>query len=80
LLDCPDIAEAVVLGVEDPEFGQRLAAFVAPALASDIDAEEILAWLKPRVARYQMPVRVHLLKELPMTAVGKVDRAILRSL
>jgi fatty-acyl-CoA synthase len=80
LLDCPGVGEAVALGIEDAEFGQRLAAFVAPIAGSDIDAAWVLAWLKPRVARYQMPLRVHLLKELPMTAVGKVDRQALKAL
>ena len=77
---CPGVREAVVMGVDDAEFGQRLAAFVALCPGADLDESRILSWLKPRVARYQLPVRVRVLAELPLTAIGKIDRATLKSL
>jgi acyl-CoA synthetase (AMP-forming)/AMP-acid ligase II len=75
---CPGVHEAVVLGVEDSEFGQRLAAFVALIPGSDLDEARILAWLKPRVARFELPARVRILPEIPLTAIGKIDRPKLR--
>lgn len=80
LRECPGLAEVAVLGTEDAEFGQRLVAFVALSPAAAMDEAGILAWLKPRVARYQMPSRVRVLPELPLNAIGKIDRAMLRLL
>lgn len=78
LESCPGVREAVVLGVEDAEFGQRLAAWVALSPGAELDEAAILAWLKPRVARYELPVRVRILAEIPLTAIGKIDRSRLR--
>lgn len=45
-----------------------------------ISAEQLMAWLKPKLARYQMPRQIVLLDELPMTKTGKVSHAQLRAL
>lgn len=45
-----------------------------------ITAEQLMAWLKPKLARYQMPRQIILLDELPMTKTGKVSHAQLRAL
>lgn len=43
-------------------------------------AEQMMEWLKPKLARYQMPRQIVLLDELPMTKTGKVSHAQLRAL
>jgi len=80
LRECPGLAEVAVLGLADAEYGQRLGAFVALFPGTQLDEAGILAWLKPRVARYQMPARVRVLPELPLSAIGKIDRVALRTL
>ena len=45
-----------------------------------ITAEQLMEWLKPKLARYQMPRQIVLLDELPMTKTGKVSHAQLRAL
>jgi fatty-acyl-CoA synthase len=43
-------------------------------------AAAIHDWLKTHVTRYQMPKKIILIDELPMTSIGKVDRKKLRQL
>jgi acyl-CoA synthetase (AMP-forming)/AMP-acid ligase II len=78
LLQHPDVAAAAVIGIADAEFGQRLKAVVVLKKASTLDKGELLDWLKPRVARYQMPAAVEYRDELPYTPLGKLDKKALR--
>lgn len=79
LMDHPDVQEAAVLGLPDPEFGQRLSAFVVPRPGSDLARSTLDAWLAERVARYQRPRDITFRDSLPVTPVGKLDRRALRA-
>ncbi len=74
----PEVEAAVVVGMPDQEFGQRLKAVVIKKPGARLDQAALLAWLKPRVARYQMPARLEFREELPYTSLGKLDRKSLR--
>ncbi len=78
LLQHPDLTAVAVVGIPDAEFGQRLKAVVVVRPGRALDARELLDWLKPRVARHQMPARVEFRDELPYTPVGKPDKKALR--
>jgi acyl-CoA synthetase (AMP-forming)/AMP-acid ligase II len=78
LLQHPDVAAVAVVGMADAEFGQRLRAVVVTRKGSTLDREALLDWLKPRVARHQMPAVVEFRDELPYTPLGKLDRKTLR--
>lgn len=78
LVEREDVIEAAVVGVEDPEFGQRLKAFVVPAGGVRLDADEIRDYVKANLARYKVPRDVEFLEELPRNATGKVLRTKLR--
>ncbi|WP_410615715.1 acyl-CoA synthetase [Amycolatopsis sp. lyj-109] len=74
LVEREDVIEAAVIGVEDPEFGQRLKAFVVRAEGAVLDADEIRDYVKANLARYKVPRDVEFLDELPRNATGKVLR------
>ena len=75
----PGVADAVVIGVDDERFGQRLAAFVVPAPGSGLTEDEVMAFSKEHLARFKVPREVHLRDDLPRNALGKVLRRELRA-
>jgi len=78
LVEREDVIEAAVIGVEDPEFGQRLKAFVVRAEGASLDADEVRDYVKANLARYKVPREVEFLDELPRNATGKVLRTKLQ--
>ncbi len=74
----PDIAEAAVIGVADPDLGEDIAAFVAPRAGAVLDPAAVTAWCKARLAGYKYPRRVRILAELPKGPTGKVVKSALR--
>ncbi|MFF2523473.1 (2,3-dihydroxybenzoyl)adenylate synthase [Streptomyces liangshanensis] len=77
LLTHPAITAAALVGVEDERWGERTVAFVVCAGAAP-GAREVAAHLKERgLAAYKTPDRIVQVSGLPLTAVGKVDKAAL---
>ncbi|CQD14792.1 acyl-CoA synthetase [Mycolicibacterium conceptionense] len=74
----PDVAEAAVLSVEDPQYGQRLAAFVV--LAGTITADGLKAYVRENLANYKVPRDITVLDELPRNSTGKIDRRQLQEM
>lgn len=70
----PDVDEAAVLGVSDPDFGQRLKAYVVRAGDATITADEIKDYVRSNLARYKVPRDVEFLDVLPRNATGKLIR------
>lgn len=77
LLEHPYVEDAAVIGVADEQFGQRLHAFVQLKDGHGVERELLLAWLKSRVARYEMPRDISFLEQIPYTALGKKDKKAL---
>jgi fatty-acyl-CoA synthase len=73
----PDVAEVAVKGVEDEEFGQRLAAYVVRTEDSQVTEDDLKAYVKEHLARYKVPRDVRFVPELPRTSTGKVKAAAL---
>jgi fatty-acyl-CoA synthase len=74
LINHPLLDDVAVIGIGDEEFGQRLKAFVNPVKNVALTKEELYEWLRPRVARFQVPKDIVFVDELPYTPVGKLDK------
>jgi len=72
LVEHEAVAEAAVIGAPDERWGQRPVAFVALRPGRTLIAEELLAFLEGRLARFKQPREVHFLPFLPRSAAGKV--------
>jgi acyl-CoA synthetase (AMP-forming)/AMP-acid ligase II len=77
LLGHNGIARVAVVGIPDERLGEVGAAFVVAAAGTPIEADEVIAWAKQRMANYKVPRHVHLLDALPLNATGKVDKLLL---
>jgi long-chain acyl-CoA synthetase len=74
----PAVQEASVAGVADPTLGEVVAAFVVRRPGAELTAEELVAFVKARIAHYKAPRRVVFRDSLPRSAIQKVLRRVLR--
>ena len=73
----PDVSDVAVIGVEDAEFGQRLAAWVVARDGARIDPERLRGHVRAHLARYKVPRDIHVVDELPRNPAGKVLKRVL---
>ena len=74
LREHPAIAECAVVGVPDPEWGERVAAALVLKNGAALELEELRAWAKERLAAHKVPSRLLTMESLPRNAMGKVTK------
>jgi acyl-CoA synthetase (AMP-forming)/AMP-acid ligase II len=70
----PSVAEVVVYGTDDEEWGQSVHALVVPAFGQPLDLQGLKAWVRERLAGFKCPLTFEAVEELPRNATGKVVR------
>lgn len=73
----PAVAEAVVVAVPDPRWGEVGCAFVVPRTGTAPTEDELRGHARARLAGYKVPKRIVCLPELPRLGTGKADRRTL---
>ncbi|AFM18397.1 acyl-CoA synthetase (AMP-forming)/AMP-acid ligase II [Mycolicibacterium chubuense NBB4] len=74
----PGVAEAAVLGVDDEQYGQRLAAFVVLDDGGATTVDDLKQHVRENLANYKVPRDITILPELPRGSTGKILRNELR--
>ena len=74
LREHPTIEECAVVGVEDPEWGERVCAALVLRDGAGMTLGSLRSWAKERLAAYKAPSRILALRDLPRTAMGKVTK------
>jgi acyl-CoA synthetase (AMP-forming)/AMP-acid ligase II len=76
----PSVKEACVVGVDDPEMGQAVCAFVTLTDSASIDRleDEVRAVAERELPEYMVPQSICALPKMPRTGSGKVDRTRLK--
>jgi acyl-CoA synthetase (AMP-forming)/AMP-acid ligase II len=72
LLEHPDVQEAAVTGIAHPVLGEDVAAWIVPRPGSELDRDQLLAFVAERLADYKRPRQLHVVGGLPRNATGKV--------
>jgi fatty-acyl-CoA synthase len=75
----PAIAEVAIVGVPDRTWGEVGVAVCVLCSDAQLDEQELLAWLAPKVARYKLPRRVFFWTELPRSGYGKITKKLIRA-
>lgn len=76
----PAVAECAVLGVPDERWGETVVAVVVLHPQAQASDEDLLVEVRARLARYKQPRRVVRRPQLPKTALGKVQKNVLREI
>jgi fatty-acyl-CoA synthase len=77
------VAEAAVIGVPDPKWGERPLGLLVAKPCREVTEEQIRAHLhgfveKGIITRYDVPDRIVFVEALPKTSVGKLDKKLMR--
>ncbi|MET0145780.1 MAG: long-chain fatty acid--CoA ligase [Ilumatobacteraceae bacterium] len=78
LMAHPKIREAAVIGIPDPKWSERPLACVVVEPGAELSVSDVLDFLAPRVAKWQLPDDVVFIDEVPKTSVGKFSKKTLR--
>lgn len=74
----PEVLECVVVGLPDPEYGERVTAFIVPQKDHQIDPVSLKDYLKARLAAFKVPKEYIAVEELPKSSAGKVLKKEIR--
>jgi 2,3-dihydroxybenzoate-AMP ligase len=82
ILAHPKVENCAFVAMPDPELGEKGCAFVSTKGNQMLSLDELIEFLKKErhIATFKLPERLELVREFPMTKVGKIDKKELRSI
>ena len=83
ILRHPDVAQVAVIGVPDERMGEVAMAFVVTrrsdvSAAETLSSEALIGWCRAHMANFKVPRYAEIVRELPVNALGKVTKHVLR--
>ena len=72
----PAVREACAFGIADEVAGEIVGVAVCPAVDAQINTKELQEWCMERIAREKVPERWFLVREIPKTDRGKINRSL----
>ncbi len=81
IMNHPKILEATVIGLAHPKWDERPVAYAVarPEFKGQVTQEEVIDFLRDKVAKWWLPDEVRFIDEIPKTSVGKFDKKVLRA-
>ena len=74
----PKVAEAAVIGVKHPKWDERPLLVIVLKKNQSATKDEILKFMRGKIAKWWMPDEVVFVDEIPHTATGKIQKTVLR--
>ena len=74
----PEVQECAVIGLPDPEWGERVTALIIPQPGKTIDMKELNVYLKSRLSSFKVPKEYHMVEDFPKSPAGKILKRELR--
>jgi len=78
LLSNPNIKASAVIGMKDEKSGEVPVAYIELEEGANLTPQEIRSYLKEHLANFKIPKAIHIVKELPKNATGKVLKRVLK--
>lgn len=78
LVRYPGVADCVVFGVPDDEYGERLHGVIEPMPGADVEPAAVIDWLKQRLSGFKVPRTIEITARLPRDETGKLAKRRLR--
>ncbi len=78
ILEIPEVLECAVVGLPDDKWGEAVTAVVRLKPGAKINDKKILQEIKPKLGSYKTPKNILIWSSIPKTAVGKVDKKLIR--
>jgi fatty-acyl-CoA synthase len=78
LMSHPCVREAAVIGVPDDKWGERPKAYVVLRAGTSATQEDLVAYVKTKIAGYKAPREIYITVDLPKTSTGKIQKYMLR--
>jgi acyl-CoA synthetase (AMP-forming)/AMP-acid ligase II len=76
----PAVFESAIVGMPDEKWGELVRAFVVKRPGAEVSADEVVEFLRPKIASFKLPKRVDFIDALPRNPSGKILKTALRKL